>query len=330
MSDLAYNINGEPFELPSNAENWRVRRMKQRGAPEVVYGRDGLPLIIPIASDLDELRRNVDEPGRFRLDAIDARGRVIEDVPAAYVMVASTIPPPSATPPAPLAPIQSSESVVAEAMRLNTELARTIVDRFPEMMHAAAELLRAADGAGLPAREPRAVAIDHDDEQDDDAAPARLLPGGIDLNAIVAQVVAGLVQSVVSGGKLPSVASMLDWRKAAPTEPAAPQTTKAPKAATATAVKATNENADTNPAAADDKKTPNMAGLPAIDPATMAHFIAIQAALTPDEAQLARAVAADLSPAELRAWFDELEKLSVSEAVEKIRALVARNTEAVS
>jgi len=37
-------------------------------------------------------------------------------------------------------------------MRLNTELAKAVVDRFPEMMTAAAELLRAADGAGLPSR----------------------------------------------------------------------------------------------------------------------------------------------------------------------------------
>ena len=40
---------------------------------------------------------------------------------------------------------------------------------------------------------------------------------------------------------------------------------------------------------------------------------------------------ADVPPcAELRTWFDELSKLSVPEAVLKIRVLVAGNTEAVS
>ena len=42
---------------------------------------------------------------------------------------------------------------------------------------------------------------------------------------------------------------------------------------------------------------------------------------TPEEAALARQVAAELSPAELRAWFDELQQCSVPDAVAKIRAL---------
>ena len=48
MSDLAFNINGEPFEVPATASGWRVRRMKLKGPPEVVYGRDGLPLVLPL------------------------------------------------------------------------------------------------------------------------------------------------------------------------------------------------------------------------------------------------------------------------------------------
>jgi hypothetical protein len=44
--------------------------------------------------------------------------------------------------------------------------------------------------------------------------------------------------------------------------------------------------------------------------------------LDPEEAALAREVAGDLPPAELRAWFDELSKLSVADAVKKIRALL--------
>jgi hypothetical protein len=55
----------------------------------------------------------------------------------------------------------------------------------------------------------------------------------------------------------------------------------------------------------------------------MAHFFAIQAALTPDEARLARAIAAELSPDELRGWFAELKQLTVAEAVAKIRTLIS-------
>ena len=86
MSELAYNINGEGFEPPETATGWRVRRMKARGAPEVVY-KDGLPLVIPIESDLEELRRTVDAAGRFRLDPVDDRGRNVEGSQPAYVRV---------------------------------------------------------------------------------------------------------------------------------------------------------------------------------------------------------------------------------------------------
>jgi len=59
----------------------------------------------------------------------------------------------------------------------------------------------------------------------------------------------------------------------------------------------------------------------------MGHFIAIQSSLSPDEAALAREVAGQLSPAELRAWFDELSKLSVPDAAAKIRKVVGGTKE---
>ncbi len=42
MAELAFNHNGDPFEVPAEAVAWRVRRIKGRGAPEVVYGMDEL------------------------------------------------------------------------------------------------------------------------------------------------------------------------------------------------------------------------------------------------------------------------------------------------
>ncbi len=60
MSELAFNINGEAFEVPANATGWRVRRMRAKGSPEVVYGREGTPLILPIDAELDDLRSEVD------------------------------------------------------------------------------------------------------------------------------------------------------------------------------------------------------------------------------------------------------------------------------
>ncbi|MDQ3368477.1 MAG: hypothetical protein M3680_23875 [Myxococcota bacterium] len=296
MSDLAFNVNGEPFEAPANAAGWRVRRLKQKGAPEVVYGRDGLPLVLPVDADLDDLRTEVGIAGRYRLDPVDESHKPIANSSAGYVFVhaapQSTESTTSSRP--------ATDNIAIEAMRMNAEMARTIIDRFPQMMEAAATLLRAADGAGLPARPGMATEGDDDTETDTELAPA-----GFDLNALVAQVVPLIVMSLGKGKlKLPDLGSVLDWRKASPQK------------------QITDETSNTKQSV--DAKSAETALLA---PATMAHFIAVQSALKPEEAALAREVAGDLEPAELRSWFDELSKLSVPDAVAKIRTLIGKGGE---
>ena len=299
MSDLAFNVNGEPFEAPANAAGWRVRRLKQKGAPEVVYGRDGLPLVLPLDADLDDLRSEVGTAGRYRVDPVDESHRPIANAPAGYVFVHAAA---QATE-APAAQRPTTDNIAIEAMRMNADMARSIIDRFPQMMEAAATLLRAADGAGLPARPGMATAEDDDSTE---LAPVAA-PAGFDLNALVAQIVPLIVMSLGKGKlKIPDLGSLLDWRKASPQKQITEDTTK--------------------PAPVEAKSVE----MPPLDPATMAHFIAVQSALKPEEAALAREVASNLEPAALRSWFDELTKLSVAQAVQKIRVLIAGNTEAVS
>jgi len=62
--------------------------------------------------------------------------------------------------------------------------------------------------------------------------------------------------------------------------------------------------------------------LPTLDAAGLMHFAAILGALTFREGMLARALAAELSPTELRAWMTELCELSVPASVAKIRAVL--------
>ena len=78
----------------------------------------------------------------------------------------------------------------------------------------------------------------------------------------------------------------------------------------------------TGPAIAPSAATEPADELPTLDPAALAHFAAIQGALTFREGMLARALAAELSPAELRTWLAELRTLSVPEAVAKIRGVL--------
>lgn len=78
--------------------------------------------------------------------------------------------------------------------------------------------------------------------------------------------------------------------------------------------------ADDEPATETDAEAEDE--LPTLDAGALTHFVAIQGALTFQEGMLARAMAAELSPAELRAWMTELCELSVADAVAKIRAVL--------
>ena len=222
MSELAFNANGESFELPATVTGWRVRRMKPRGAPELVYGTDGGPLTVPIETTIDELRDAVGTAGKYRLDPINDDGKCVEAVPPAYVQVVRQ--PRNAEPVTTIA-TNPSDDVIREAMRLNTELAKSVIDRFPEMMHAAAELLRAADGAGLPARKPREADAEDDDNDDDDDAPAAPASSPVFelINTLVAQVVPIIVTSLTNK-KMPKLGAILDWRKAVPETPSGGET----------------------------------------------------------------------------------------------------------
>lgn len=85
MSELAFTVNGDTFEVPNTVTGWRVRRLKPRGAPELVYARDGRPLTLPVEADLDGLNEAVSTSGKYRLDPIGDDGKAVENVLAAYI-----------------------------------------------------------------------------------------------------------------------------------------------------------------------------------------------------------------------------------------------------
>ena len=135
MSELAFNANGDSFEVPATVTGWRVRRMKPRGAPELVYGKDGRPLTVGIEADIDELREAVGSAGRYRLDPINDDGKCVENVPAAYVQVVK--PQRNADPATVIAASTGpSDNTLREAMRLNTELhgtERVVIDFYEDL-----------------------------------------------------------------------------------------------------------------------------------------------------------------------------------------------------
>jgi hypothetical protein len=144
MFELAFDLEGNPIEVPSAAVGWRVRKLGLRGRPEVVYGRDGLPLIVPIDATLAELRSAVQLEGRYRLDPVDEQRREIAGARSAYVRLV-----PPAGPAAACAATSSSVSSDAAetVIRANLDLAKIILGQVELLLGVARGLLRTAEDA---------------------------------------------------------------------------------------------------------------------------------------------------------------------------------------
>lgn len=327
MSELAFNLNGERFELPATAAYWRVRRMRDvpRGGPEVVFGRDGLPLVIPVDTGTEEFRRIVDEvSGKYRLDPLDDCQQPVPDAAAAYVYVAkgernNAAPAQSADGPR----LDPRDELLREVIRTNADVAKTMADKFAGVMEAAAVLLKAADGAGLPARPGMAVVEDIEAEEDEEVAAAAR--PSLDLGAVLGQVVPALCLALGSRGGAAgekAAAAISQVARALPpalsTEPKSPGPQRT----------AANKKDDARTAASTaDVEAPGVSPA-SVDP--MAHFLAIQNQLSLDERGFVQGVISDLSLTDLVAWRDQLTKLSVDDAVALIRGEIAKSKEKAS
>jgi hypothetical protein len=249
-------------------------------------------------------------------------------------------------------------------MRVNSDLARTVINQFPQMLESAAVLLRAADAADMPRRAPRPfelVAADDeaDEEEHEPEAPPAKQGGVMGLLEMLFEKLGPQILTAVLAGKLRvpgGLGAVLDGRRAATasatTEPQA-RSTPGVEPAPGRRVPAPASSRVARPAhpssAAPSATTPGMvvpsvdvppagatalpglpADLPTIDQADMAHFMNILKALSVREAMYAQALAAELSPSELRAWIAELKQLSVPEAVVKIRAVLGTDGDGAS
>ena len=339
MSELAFDGNGEPIVFPANAEELRVRRFRNpgmRGACEVVHERDGAPLYVPVDTTYVEFRGLVDSvPGRYRLDPVDAGRQIIGNTAPAYVTI--TEPMRNGAGPG---VADDRDSVIRELARANAEMTTTIADRFASVMQAAAELLRAADGAGLPRREPAAPAIDthenraneddqgaEDEEEDEDEAP--------DIASLIAQVLP-MIQMWLAARTAEKTA-VAPPAAASPSAPD-PRPVSAPSAApdatgevgaaagpepTARATEEVAGSSTPRPLGTRDGHVRNARR--AWSPAEMDHLLAVYAGLSSDEKRIAQVVVARMAP-ELRAqWLGELSAMTVEQAVGLVRSMIPRD-----
>lgn len=329
MSELAFNVNGERFDLPDEASHWRVRRFKPsgRGTPDVVFGTDGLPLIIPIDTDIAEFRSLVNsQAGRYRLDAMDDDHKSVEST-AAYIQLSSAAP--TSNDASASANSNSSDGeLMREIVRTNAEMVRTIAEKFATVMDSAAGLLRAADGAGMPQRkapaslpplvleraaEPRnaAPAVDttDDDDGDDDGNQVA------DILRNVAEQTMPLVQHMIHTkfmGLTPEQSLALMGGAAA-----------APVASAQSPADDRSNGADHSAAEPHEQRN-DAAAAPPPPPNFLMHLAAIEQLLTAEESRLIRAVIKQADPAALAAWKDQLLQLSPEQAVQLVRAELER------
>ena len=346
MSELAFDANGDPITFPAEAEELRVRRFRNpgmRGACEVVHDRDGSPLYVAVDAGYVEFRKVVDGvPGRYRLDPVDASRRVIANSTPAYITITE-----AARSAATTTASDERDSVIRELARANADMTKTIADRFASVMQAAADLLRAADGAGLPKREPAAPApVDDRDEEDEDldddeedaapdvaslvaqilptiqmwlatrAAPSAVPPAAASASApLPAPAPAPAAAPVMASGEAAAAAGVV-----APAGAAGSTVQVEPATVASTQTAAAGAEAVAPTAVAGAAEARNAGATPS--PAQTAHLLAIHGELSPEEKRVAQLVVTRMQP-ELRAqWIAELSGMTVKQAVELVRSMI--------
>jgi len=184
MSELAFDKEGNPFRFSRRTKKLRPRRWKnpgQRGTCAAVLDADGEQIFIDTDAEFIEFRAAVDNvPGFYRLDQCDEDGTPIEDAPPAYVSLGST------RNAAPTGDIDPRDAIIRDLAQINADMCRTMAERFSNVMQATADVLRAADGAGLSRREPPPLApapapptdADDEDEDEEESEPAPPNPFG--------------------------------------------------------------------------------------------------------------------------------------------------------
>src|SRR5262245_7369654 len=177
MSELAFDKEGNPFRFSRQTRKLRPRRWKnagQRGTCAAVLDADGEQVLIDADAEYIEFRAAVSNaPGFYRLDQCDEDGAPIEDAPPAYVSIEST------RNTAPTGDVDPRDAIIRDLAQINADMVRTIAERFSNVMQATADVLRAADGAGLSRRQPPPApppATDDDEEDDEDDEDEQLPP----------------------------------------------------------------------------------------------------------------------------------------------------------
>jgi hypothetical protein len=349
MSELAFDEDGEHFQVPATVARWKVRRFNHpgaRGGAQLVYGHDGTPLFLDVDADAGEFREAVGGvPGRYRLDGVDNQARIVDKVPPAYLMISGPALAAASGGYAPPPMSSSLEYAVVEMARANSEAIRAVTDKLGGVVDAVGGVLRAADAAGLPRRAPRGPLlldkVENDDEDDDDDAGSGAAQPGAQTS--VATVLGQVMQMVTMFASMRGS----DPAKVGTVMGQVIETAKVVEAASTTAstpaalpvrddqnddsdddddqdVAVTTNGAKPRASSLGKDRAQPTSSAGNVDP--MAHFHRILAELTPDEQAQVQHIVTTLSVRDLMQWYEQLASMSVADAAAMIRAELARVT----
>lgn len=93
--ELAFDETGQPLEVALSVRGWLVYRLREQGGRwQVVTGREGRPLLVPVDADAAELFVAVSGvAGRYCLEPVDGQGRSLPLEPVSYLEVVRPVRP---------------------------------------------------------------------------------------------------------------------------------------------------------------------------------------------------------------------------------------------
>jgi hypothetical protein len=303
MHELANDINGDPVEVPEAARFWRLRRhLGGRGASVVVTNEDNAAVMLPIGASYAEFHDAVrGAAGKYTLYPCDGDGRPMKGAAVAHVFISegprnSNV----AAQPGGDALTQLI-GLLRETVDANTAMCKEVIGKYAGTLTSNAELIRAVDGAGVPARQAPATADLEDDEEDD----------GDEYEPTLAEI----AMKQASDAFLLWLKLRSDGKEPAPISPE-PET-KAQPASAKPSGKAAAKSARPEP-------EPPKASTSAPTPTQMTHLLVVKSKLEPREARVVEGAIAKMPADERSQWVAELCARSVDDAVALVRDVIEK------
>lgn len=324
MNELAQNLQGARIETHPQTRELAIYKFRTPGgpgAPGKVVGPNRMHLHVPPTTPIEDFQRLVNHvAGRYKMIQVDEQRRPILGAEAFYLDIMDTEPARGEG--------DDQGDVLRELVRANSRMVEVVADRFAGMMDSAARLISAADGAGLPAREPMlATAVAQQVAAPTPPPAEEAPPPASPLQTMIATTLgqAGpLIQHLILTrvlGLSPEVASKMIAGQLA-TVPSA--TTEAGASAPSTAPPPpANGNGAAPSSATSSPAAPRVGVDPNDMTAYLVHLSTIENLLSKRDAVIARELLSSMTAEQTAMWRSRVCSMSAADAANAIRAEIA-------